>query len=71
MFEGVPAFDGVLIRVVAAGPGDDHGHVMLGLGPADGLPVAIIKLCATEGVRHLIGDLERAAVVAAPDRGTI
>ncbi len=70
MFEGVPVYDGILIRVIAAGPGEGHGHVLLGIGPADELPAAIVRLCGTAGVRGLVGDLQRAAAVAARDEGS-
>jgi hypothetical protein len=65
IFEGTPVYDGVLVQVVTAGPDEGDGHLLLGIGPAESLPVAYVLLCPSDGVPDLVGELLLAGAIAA------
>ena len=66
-YEGVPVYDGYSIEPV------QHpvvgGHLMLGIGPEGGTPVAYVVLCPTEGVRGLVDELLDVAAPMAEHHG--
>lgn len=55
---GVPVYDGSTVEVVLT---EDFEAVLIGVGPADGPPVAYVTLCPTEGVRGIVAELFEAA----------
>lgn len=56
---GAPVYAGYLVERVS-NPACGQ-RVMLGIGPEGAMPVAYVVLCPTEGVRHLVADLQDAA----------
>jgi hypothetical protein len=65
--EGVPVYDGIIVDMLTFGDDPDDvqdARIVIGIGPEGRRPRAFVALCPCDGVRGLVGELERLGAIA-------